>query len=87
MYCLLDEKLSGWVGQESSCELNISGWRPVTSDVPWGSVLESVLFKLSVSDLDEGFECTLRKSVDDAKFGRRVDLLEAGRLYRGVCIG
>lgn len=29
-------------------------------------------------------ECTLRKSADDAKFGRRVDLLEAGRLYRGI---
>ena len=49
-----------------------TGWRPVKSGVPQGSVLGPILFTIYINDLDDDIISHILKFVDDTKIFRKV---------------
>lgn len=50
------------------------------------SILEPVLFNFSVSDTDDGIDCTLSKFTDDSELNVPVDIAEGADTARGTLI-
>ena len=64
--------LNGWAPRAVISDTK-SGWKPLTTSVPTGSILGPILLRIFMSDLDDGAECTLSRFADDTKLGGVAD--------------
>lgn len=73
---MLGEQLTDVSSSKGYSNAVTSDWWPVTTGVPQGSVLRTMLFNVFVNDQDTGIKCTLSKFAVDTELGEAVDSLE-----------
>lgn len=62
-----DKEMRGCHVQRAGVKGSMSKWRPVTRDVPQGSVLGEIVFNILINYIDNEVRCTLNKFVDNMK--------------------
>lgn len=64
--------------------VTVPRWKLVTCGVPYGSLLNPVLFYIFISELDDVAEYTFCKLADSTELGRMVDTPESHAATRGT---
>lgn len=64
-----------------------SGWRPLSSSMPEGSVLGPAQFNTFINKLNDGMACTLAKFTDEMKLKEQLTHWRAGQPTKGTLIG
>ena len=77
----VDQKLTELLGSKGCWQQYEVQLEAITSAVPQGSIVVLTLFNLFVNDLDDGTECTLRKSADDTNPGQVADRWKCPSYY------
>ena len=74
------------IGLASTCDGDVSSWKPILSSVPQVSVLGPILFLIYINDLEEGVTGNILKFADDTKLFRKLRQLGINKSYRMTLI-